>query len=104
MPNLDFFVRETRECIAGDMVVIRYAHLLLHCPRLLTSGTVRLGSCGGLADVPVGTVVVPRACVAIQRNVDYDYHHPEANEEAAYRISKPVISPPLNPYPLLTTL
>lgn len=52
--------------------------------------TFRLGSCGGLVDVPPGTVVVPRACVAVTRNVDYDFHNPEANTEKAYRISKPV--------------
>ena len=23
-PNMDFFVREARECISGDMVVVRY--------------------------------------------------------------------------------
>lgn len=24
-PNMDFFVREVRECVAGDMVVVRYS-------------------------------------------------------------------------------
>ena len=23
-PNMDFFVREVRECLAGDMIVVRY--------------------------------------------------------------------------------
>ena len=27
-PNMDFFVREVRECLVGDMVVIRFVHLL----------------------------------------------------------------------------
>lgn len=25
-PNMDFFVREARECLTGDMVIIRYKH------------------------------------------------------------------------------
>ncbi|KAL0959207.1 hypothetical protein HGRIS_014487 [Hohenbuehelia grisea] len=71
-PNMDFFVREVRECISGDMAIIR------------------LGSCGGLIDVPVGSVVVPKACVSVTRNVDFDFANPNACTEAAYRISKPV--------------
>ncbi|KZT68502.1 purine and uridine phosphorylase [Daedalea quercina L-15889] len=70
-PNADFFVREVRECLVGDMVVIR------------------LGSCGGLIDVPVGTVVVPKASVAITRNYDYDFIA-GGSHEPPYRLSKPV--------------
>ncbi|KXN85898.1 hypothetical protein AN958_10740 [Leucoagaricus sp. SymC.cos] len=75
-PNMDFFVRETRECLEGDMVIIR------------------LGSCGALINVPVGSVVVPKACVAVNRNVDYDFARPENNcsGKPAYRISKPSIN------------
>ncbi|KAF9526790.1 nucleoside phosphorylase domain-containing protein [Crepidotus variabilis] len=70
-PNMDFFVREMRECISGDMVI------------------VRLGSCGALENVPVGTVVVPESCVQISRNVDFDFLHPESNDSGPpYRISK----------------
>ncbi|KAF8823244.1 purine and uridine phosphorylase [Lentinula edodes] len=80
-PNMDFFVREARESITGDMVIIR------------------LGSCGSLThtSAPVGTVVVPKACVGITRNVDFDFGRPEdeqMNEERAYRISKPVSDDP----------
>ncbi|EAU87144.2 uridine phosphorylase [Coprinopsis cinerea okayama7 len=75
-PNMDFFIREVRECVTGDMVIIR------------------LGSCGGLVDIPVGSVVVPKASVAINRNVDFDFVHPEDNREPAYRISKPVSADP----------
>ncbi|KAJ7595323.1 nucleoside phosphorylase domain-containing protein [Mycena floridula] len=71
-PNMDFFVREARECLSGDMLIIR------------------LGSCGGLKDTPVGTVVCPRACVAVSRNVDFDFLEPSESQEPAYRISKPV--------------
>jgi len=71
-PNMDFFVREIRECIRGDIAI------------------VRLGSCGALIDVPVGTVVVPKASVTIRRNVDFDFVNPENCEESAYHISKPV--------------
>ncbi|KAJ4474500.1 purine and uridine phosphorylase [Lentinula aciculospora] len=74
-PNMDFFVRETRECVTGDMVIIR------------------LGSCGSLnLSAPVGTVVVPKACVFITRNVDFDFgsFNDEPSGQEAYRISKPV--------------
>lgn len=49
-------------------------------------------------DIPVGSVVVPKASVAITRNVDFDFVHPEQCQEPAYRISKPVsaiVWPPL---------
>ncbi|KAF5309521.1 hypothetical protein D9619_012364 [Psilocybe cf. subviscida] len=59
-PNMDFFVREVRE----------------------------LGSCGGLVDVPPGTVVVPGASVQISRNVDFDFVNPEGCNEEPYHISK----------------
>ena len=52
--------------------------------------TSRLGSCGALIDVPVGTVVIPKASVSITRNVDFDFVNPENRVEHAYRISKPV--------------
>ncbi|KAH0578128.1 hypothetical protein H2248_004093 [Termitomyces sp. 'cryptogamus'] len=69
--NMDFFVREVRECLSGDMVI------------------VRLGSCGALIDVPVGTVVVPRASVSVTRNVDFDFGSADSLE-SPYRISRPV--------------
>jgi len=71
-PNMDFFVREVRECLSGDMCIIR------------------LGSCGALVDIPVGSIVVPKACVAITRNVDFDFLDPIECHEPAYRISKQV--------------
>ncbi|KIP03523.1 hypothetical protein PHLGIDRAFT_94653, partial [Phlebiopsis gigantea 11061_1 CR5-6] len=67
----DFFVREVRESLSGDMVV------------------VRLGSCGGLVDVPVGSVVVPKASIAVTRNYDFDFHA-APGAEPPYRFSKPV--------------
>ncbi|KAI0762336.1 purine and uridine phosphorylase [Fomes fomentarius] len=70
-PNADFFVREVRECLSGDMLV------------------VRLGSCGALIDVPVGTVVAPKASIAVTRNYDFDFVHGKS-EEQPYRTSKPV--------------
>lgn len=75
-PNMDFFVREVRECLVGDMLVIR------------------LGSCGGLIHVPVGTVVVPKACISVTRNVDFDFVNPEENDDVPYKISKPVYADP----------
>ncbi len=53
----------------------------------------RLGSCGGLIHVPVGTVVVPKACISVTRNVDFDFVNPEENDDVPYKISKPVCCP-----------
>ncbi|KIM86516.1 hypothetical protein PILCRDRAFT_96037 [Piloderma croceum F 1598] len=70
-PNVDFFIREARECLSGDMVVIR------------------LGSCGCLTDLPVGSIVIPKASVAVNRNYDFDFVTGKS-QEYPYRISKPV--------------
>ncbi|KIJ33033.1 hypothetical protein M422DRAFT_52594 [Sphaerobolus stellatus SS14] len=71
--NADFFVREVRECITRDMVV------------------VRLGSCGGLlSTLPVGSIVVPKASVAVSRNYDFDFTNSDTQSEEPYHISKPV--------------
>jgi len=75
--NADFFVRETRECVTGDMVI------------------VRLGSCGGLlTTLTVGSVVVPKASVSVRRNYDFDFTSPAQPHEEAYHISKPVAADP----------
>ncbi|KAF8717560.1 hypothetical protein AX14_012156 [Amanita brunnescens Koide BX004] len=76
-PNMDFFVREVRECLSGDMVVIRF------------------GSCGALVNLPLGTIVVPKASVTIMRNVDYDFINSEDSGKPPYIISKPVSADPL---------
>lgn len=70
-PNTDFFVREIRECLTGDMLV------------------VRLGSCGALIDIPPGSLVVPKACVAINRNWDYDFVNGDPTQQP-YFITKQV--------------
>ncbi|KAM5542312.1 hypothetical protein V8D89_004185 [Ganoderma adspersum] len=75
-PNADFFVREVRECLTGDMLV------------------VRLGSCGSLIDVPVGSVVAPRGSIAVTRNYDYDFVSGNSQEQP-YRLSKPVMADPI---------
>ncbi|QRW19801.1 Enoyl-(Acyl carrier protein) reductase [Rhizoctonia solani] len=65
---------DSRECLTGDMIIVRY------------------GSCGALADVPVGSLVIPDACVAITRNWDFDFggdSDPEKDKDA-YIVSKPV--------------
>ncbi|CEL52734.1 uridine phosphorylase [Rhizoctonia solani AG-1 IB] len=77
-PNMDFFVREARECLTGDMIIVRY------------------GSCGALTDVPVGSLVIPDACIAITRNWDFEFGEdgdPE-KDKAAYIVSKPVSGDP----------
>ncbi|KAH7890252.1 nucleoside phosphorylase domain-containing protein [Phlebopus sp. FC_14] len=70
-PNVDFFIREVRECVRGDMLVIR------------------LGSCGCLTDLPVGCLVLPKASVAVTRNLDYDFINGDP-WRTPYILSKPL--------------
>lgn len=52
----------------------------------------RLGSCGGLSKVPVGSLVVPTSSVAVRRNYDYDFtgESETPSEDSPYLVSKPV--------------
>jgi hypothetical protein len=50
----------------------------------------RLGSCGALIDIPVGSVVVPKASIAVTRNLDCDFIN-GSTEDEPYRISKQVL-------------
>lgn len=51
---MDFFVRESRAVVDGDIAIIRF------------------GSCGSLtARAPPGSVIVPKAGYCIRRNLDY---------------------------------
>ncbi|KAJ8583905.1 purine and uridine phosphorylase [Rhizopogon salebrosus TDB-379] len=74
-PNADFFIREVRECVRGDMVVIR------------------LGSCGCLTDLPVGSLVLPASSISCTRNVDFNFASGDP-WEVPYRLSKPVSADP----------
>ncbi|KAN0060805.1 hypothetical protein ACQY0O_007464 [Thecaphora frezii] len=59
---VDFFVRECRAVVEGEMII------------------VRLGSCGSLRpDFGIGTVVVPKTSIGITRN--YDYFHPDTTAQ-----------------------
>ena len=51
---------------------------------------LRLGSCGALVDVKVGTVVVPSASIAVNRNYDYDFVNGGPVNQQPYRFSKRV--------------
>ncbi|KAI9567843.1 nucleoside phosphorylase domain-containing protein [Boletus coccyginus] len=70
-PNVDFFIREVRECLQGEMIV------------------VRLGSCGCLTDLPVGSLVIPKASIAVTRNLDFDFANGD-HWRVPYRLSKPI--------------
>lgn len=89
-PNTDFFVREVRECLTGDMIVVRS---VVNWSALTIVGTdvscSSLGSCGGLIDIPPGSLVVPKACVAINRNWDYDFVNGDPTQQP-YFITKQV--------------
>ncbi|CAO1638995.1 unnamed protein product [Sympodiomycopsis kandeliae] len=76
---VDFFMRECRAVIVGEMIVVRF------------------GSCGSIArEVPIGTVVVPFRSHGITRQ--YDYFHPEttAEERASGKIEPYHITKPMN--------
>ena len=90
-PNMDFFVREVRECLLGDMAVVRSYSEFLLCQLIFQALNLhdRLGSCGALTDIPVGSAVIPKASISVTRNVDFDFVHGES-KEAPYRISQPV--------------
>jgi len=88
-PNTDFFVREVRECLSGDMLVVRLVNSsspMINAPDKLTPS---LGSCGALVDIPPGSLVVPKACVAINRNLDYDFINGDPTQQP-YFITKQV--------------
>lgn len=75
---VDFFVRECRAVVTGEMVI------------------VRLGSCGSIAsEVPIGTVVVPKTSHAITRSFDYFHPTTTAEERSSgaikpYHVTKPL--------------
>lgn len=88
-PNTDFFVREVRECLSGDMLVVRLVNSsvpIINAPDKLTPS---LGSCGALVDIPPGSLVIPKACVAINRNWDYDFINGDPTQQP-YFITKQV--------------
>ena len=88
-PNVDFFIREVRAVLDGDMVVIRRVILcLIAFLGRLAYYRKRLGSCGCITDLPVGSVVIPKASVAVNRNYDFDFVAGNY-QESPYRISKP---------------
>ncbi|CAO1614470.1 unnamed protein product [Parajaminaea phylloscopi] len=60
-PLVDFFLRECRAVVSGDLIV------------------VRLGSCGSIdAKVPLGSIAVPSRSYGIFRN--YDWFHPRTTK------------------------
>lgn len=76
---VDFFVRECRAVIQGEMII------------------VRLGSCGSLEPhLGIGTVVVPRASFGISRNYDYFHETTTAQERSSGAIEPYLITKPLD--------
>ncbi|KAL9939020.1 hypothetical protein V8E36_001833 [Tilletia maclaganii] len=75
---VDFFLRECRAVVQGEMIV------------------VRLGSCGSIdEDLRIGTVVVPYYSVGIMRNWDYFSPLLPADERAAGAIEPYIITQPI---------
>ncbi|ORX44268.1 purine and uridine phosphorylase [Hesseltinella vesiculosa] len=71
-PMMDFFVRETRAVVEGDIAIIRF------------------GSCGSLTQkAGPGAVIVPQGGYCIRRNIDYFCDEPMQKniEQQAYLIS-----------------
>jgi len=53
--------------------------------------TPRFGSCGVLVpNIPVGSLVVPKSSLAVNRNYDFDFLNAGKNSQDAYRVSQPV--------------
>ncbi|EST09522.1 Nucleoside phosphorylase domain protein [Kalmanozyma brasiliensis GHG001] len=76
---VDFFVRECRAVVEGEMII------------------VRLGSCGSMQpEYGIGTVVVPKASFGIMRNYDYFHHDTSADERRAGALEPYIITKPLD--------
>lgn len=76
---VDFFVRECRAVVQGDMII------------------VRLGSCGSMQpELGIGTVVVPKASFGIMRNYDYFHHSTTADERSSGALEPYLITKPLD--------
>ncbi|KAH9816734.1 nucleoside phosphorylase domain-containing protein [Melampsora americana] len=73
-PMMDFFVRETRAVVMGDLIIVRF------------------GSCGTLVpEIPVGRIVVCSRALAI--NTNYDHFHGDGDiksKGSPYLISCPI--------------
>ncbi|CAH7685328.1 nucleoside phosphorylase domain-containing protein [Phakopsora pachyrhizi] len=69
-PMMDFFVRETRAVVDGDLVIIR------------------LGSCGTIVpELPIGGIVVCSRALSILTN--YDYFHLSSEEKDSSSSTRP---------------
>ncbi|SOV07608.1 related to Purine-nucleoside phosphorylase [Ustilago sp. UG-2017a] len=76
---VDFFVRECRAVVEGDMII------------------VRLGSCGSMQpEYGIGTVVVPKASFGISRNYDYFHHDITSDERRSGALEPYLITKPLD--------
>ncbi|GAC93798.1 uridine phosphorylase [Pseudozyma hubeiensis SY62] len=76
---VDFFVRECRAVVEGEMII------------------VRLGSCGSMQpEYGIGTVVVPKASFGISRNYDYFHHSTTAEERSSGALEPYLITKPLD--------
>jgi len=67
---MDFSVRQARDCLEGDMVVIRFASSSSHCKD--STIVSKPGSCDTLIDEPIGTALAPSSYIAVNRSVDFD--------------------------------
>ncbi len=76
---VDFFVRECRAVVEGEMII------------------VRLGSCGSMQpEYGIGTVVVPKASFGIMRNYDYFHHDTTPDERRSGALEPYLITKPLD--------
>lgn len=93
---MDFLVREGRECVEGDMYMIRFGSCGCLTDLVSTSSSFCLliltSLLSGMVSKPVGSIVAPKASVAVTRNLDFDFSTDPDNKTHldAYRVSKPV--------------
>ncbi|CAG8622018.1 9788_t:CDS:2, partial [Scutellospora calospora] len=74
---MDFFIREVRQIITGEIIIIRF------------------GSCGSIGTPTIGNILVPYGAFSVTRNYDYFIHGIDTNDampivDSPYYISKVV--------------
>ncbi|CAG8460215.1 2226_t:CDS:2 [Dentiscutata heterogama] len=72
---MDFFIREVRQIITGEIIIIRF------------------GSCGSIGTPTIGNILVPYGAFSVTRNYDYFIHGVDTNDampivDSPYYISK----------------
>lgn len=92
---VDFFVRECRAVVQGDMIIVRLGSVSGEGKILPTSKAAYTNylsfKCGSLSDkAPIGSVVVPYHSFGVTRNYDHFFREDKAEEARPYHITRAV--------------